>query len=79
MKGNMGNPEAEESREEGYSQGNGLPETENESENESSEPIVHPRRWVQVSGDDEANSSSEDSGNRGQDFSESVRIEIFYT
>ena len=70
----------EELREEEYSEINGLTENGEGSEDEGSEPTVHSRRWVHVSGNDEASSSSEEeSDNGGQDLSESVRTAICYT
>jgi len=74
----MGDPKAEELREQNHSQENVDSESVTESETEGSEPIVRPRRWVQVSGSDvEGNSRSEESGSEGEGRSESVRREIF--
>lgn len=76
-KGSMGDPKAEELREQNHSEENVDSESITELETEGSELIVRPRRWVQVSGSDvEGNSRSEESGSEGEGRSESVRREI---
>lgn len=71
-----GDPEA--LRAEEFPETDVVPQNGSDSDGEGNEPTVHPRRWVRVSGNVEADSSSEESDTGGQDASESVRMKILY-
>ena len=71
-----GDPEA--LRAEEFPETDVVPQSGSDSDDEGNEPTVHPRRWVRVSGNVEADSSSEESDTGGQDASESVRMKILY-